>query len=165
MSLHDPKPCGGRVVADLSMLSPAEALLVGHLRLWFAGPEGQAEVWNDLALRLGPGAARHALGLFEDLLDLTVRHARRPLSCRHAGCAAVSADEAVFAHFVQSAATAAREDAMLIAVLLVRADVAPVAAALAEEAGLAFLRAARSEPGAGAGAATTGPPAPPARLH
>lgn len=58
---------------------------------------------------------------------------------RHAlHCKCLGADEACFANFIATAATGEREDAMLIATLIVRADVAPLIASLAAEVGLAF---------------------------
>ena len=59
-------------------------------------------------------------------------------------CPCVGSDEAVFARFVMTAATGEREDAMLVATLLVRADVAPVATAAAQSIGLTLLRGAQS---------------------
>ena len=56
---------------------------------------------------------------------------------RHAvECKCLGADEACFANFVALAATGAQEDAMLIATLLVRADVAPQITSLATNFGL-----------------------------
>ncbi len=93
-------------------------------------------------------------GRFEELLDLLADYRRRPL-VRHApDCRCVGADEAVFAHFVTTAATGEREDAMLIATLLVRADVSPLAASLAQTVGLMVHAAAGPH---------SAPPKPPPR--
>ena len=45
-----------------------------------------------------------------------------------------------FANFVMTAATGERDDAMLIATLLVRPDVAPVVTSVATEVGLALCQ-------------------------
>lgn len=55
-------------------------------------------------------------------------------------CKCLGADESCFANFIVTAATGERDDAMLIATLLVRADVAPLITALATDFGLALMR-------------------------
>ncbi len=61
-------------------------------------------------------------------------------------CKCLGADEACFANFIATAATGEREDAMLIATLLVRPDVAPLIVSLAADVGLAFMRMCLSAP-------------------
>ena len=53
-------------------------------------------------------------------------HARRPLLGHAPDCPCAGADECVFARFVALAAEGAREDAVLMAALMVRADLALV---------------------------------------
>lgn len=73
-----------------------------------------------------------ASGSFAEFFDLVAGHARRPL-CGHAvDCPAVCSDECVLARFVALAAEGAREEAILIASLLVRPDVALYLAGYAE---------------------------------
>lgn len=55
-------------------------------------------------------------------------------------CKCLGADESCFANFIATAATGDRDDAMLIATLLVRPDVAPLITALATDFGLALVR-------------------------
>jgi len=93
---------------------------------------------NDLAQSLGHQKAEHALASLSELCSLCTRHGRRPLMRHGLKCKCVGADEACFAHFIGAATDGAREDAMLIATLLVRPDVAPVITALATEFGLAL---------------------------
>ena len=71
---------------------------------------------------------------------MTARYARRPLLGHAPDCPCAGADECVFARFVALAAEGAREDAVLMAALLVRADVALCLAALAEAIGLGLMR-------------------------
>lgn len=81
-----------------------------------------------------------ASGSFAEFFDLVAGHARRPL-CGHAvDCPAVCSDECVLARFVALAAEGAREEAILIASLLVRPDVALYLAGYAERVGLALMR-------------------------
>ncbi|WP_245706594.1 hypothetical protein [Ruegeria marina] len=60
------------------------------------------------------------------------------------GCACVGADEACFAHLIASAATGAHEDALMLAALIVRPDLAPALVALSEQFGLALQAAVGS---------------------
>lgn len=133
---------GGAPVGRVADLGDVEAMAVLYLRLWCDGPEAQAEVWNDFAAALGPAPGRAALKAFEQLCELCVRYGRRPLTRRQVACECVGADESCFANFIAAAAEGQREDAMLIATLIVRADVAPGLAGLAETVGLALSRIA-----------------------
>ena len=67
-------------------------------------------------------------------------HARRPLMRHAPGCPCAGADECVFARFVALAAEGAREDAILIAALIVRTDIALTLAIRAETVGLRLMR-------------------------
>lgn len=150
---------GGRPVCHLSDLDPVEAAAVLYLRLWCDGPGAQAGVWNDLAASLGPQRGRAALSSFERLCDLCTRHARRPLLRHNVHCACVGSDEACFANFIATAAEGEHEDAIMLACLMIRADVAPMAVGLAQQLGFAFrsmkLSAPESHP----------EPSPKSRLH
>lgn len=84
------------------------------------------------ALREGSDMGR----IFDQMMLVFRRHARRPLVHHGMSCDCLGADEAVLAQFVRLAARGKREDACLMAMLLVRADVAPLAVSLAEQLGL-----------------------------
>jgi hypothetical protein len=127
-------------------LNGIEAASVIYLRLWCDGPDARARVWNDLATSLGTERGRCAVASFEDLCGLCTKHGRRPLMRHSVQCKCVGADEACFANFIAAAAAGEREDAMLIATLLVRADVAPSLTALATDFGLALMRMNLSAP-------------------
>ncbi len=129
---------GGAPVAMLTDLDSVAAASVIYLRMWCNGPETQVDVWNDLANALGSQRGRKALETFEDLCGLCARHGRRPLMRHAVQCKCIGADEACFANFIATAADGERDDAMLIATLLVRADVAPIIASLATDFGLAL---------------------------
>lgn len=68
-------------------------------------------------------------------------------------CTCIGADERCFAHFIETAATGRREDALLLATLMVREDAAPLAVAHAQHLGLALMRMDIGD----AGTASAGP--------
>jgi len=127
-------------VARLDALPELQAWCVTALRHWMEGPATQTALRRDLACSHGVAGGRAILRDLDSLLDLICRDGRRQMMRRHVGCAAVAADEAVFAQFVATAATGQREDALLMAMLIVRPDLAPLAASLGQRLGLAYLR-------------------------
>lgn len=137
---------GGLPVGFLSELGPVEAGAVLCLRRWCDGPEGQAALWNEFASGLDSAPGRRALKSFETLVDLWIRHARRPMIRHQAACRCLGSDEACFANFVAVASEGDREDALMIATVVVRADVAPLLVSLAEDFGLALRRIALAPP-------------------
>ena len=131
---------GGATVGYICELDPVEAGAVIYLRMWNGGPDAQSQVWNDFATALGPQGGREALKSFEALCDLCVQHARRPLMRHNVMCKCLGADEASFATFIWYASQGAREDAMLIAMTMVRPEVAGIVTGLAQDFGLALKR-------------------------
>ena len=119
MSAH-PRAPGAAAIGRLDELPPLERRVIRCLRLWCAGAGGE--------------------GRFDELMQMAARHARRPLLAHAPDCPCAGADECVFARFVALAAEGAREDAILMAVLMVRADVACGLAGLAETVGLGLMR-------------------------
>lgn len=138
---------GGAPVGYLSELAPVEAGAVLYLRLWGDGDAARSRVWNDFASQLGPAQGRHALGSFETLCDLCARHGRRPLMRHHVTCKCLGADESCWATFIGYASEGAREDALQMAMTLVRPDMATLLAGLAEDFGLALRRMSLRAPG------------------
>lgn len=135
---------GAAPVGFLSEMAALEARAILYLRLWCQSPETKADVWNGFAMALGAEAGRAALKDFETLVDTLLAHARRPLMRHQLGCSCVGADEAAFARFLAAAAEGEREDAMLLACLMARADMAPVLAAMAEPVAIALTRLDRA---------------------
>lgn len=133
---------GGAPVGYITELGPVEAGAVLYLRLWCDGPDAQTQVWNDFATALGPQSGRKALKSFETLCDLCLRHGRRPLMRHHVTCKCLGADESCFANFVGYASEGEREDALLIAMTMVRPDIAPALVGVAQDFGLALRRMA-----------------------
>ncbi len=155
---------GGAPVGFLSELEALEAASILYLRRWCDGPRSRAQVSHDFAATLGAEHGQRALDAFENLYSLCCEHGRRPLMRHAVNCKCMGSDESCFANFVAAAATGAREDALMIATLLVRPDVAPILTALAADFGLALarmnLRATRS-----AAHATRQPAPRPITLH
>ena len=131
---------GGAPVGYVAELDPIEAGAVMYLRLWCDGPDSQAIVWEDFSLHLGIDQGREALKALEQLCNLCVSYGRRPLMRHHVTCKCLGADESCFANFVAAATEGEHEDAMLIATILVRADMAPSLVGLAQSVGLALKR-------------------------
>ncbi len=137
---------GGTPVGFITELDAIEAASVIYLRLWCDGPEARRQIWTDLATCLGANKGRRILQSFKSLCSLCAEHGRRPLMRRTLQCKCLGADEACFANFVATAATGDHEDAMLIATLLVRPDVAPLITALAADFGLAVKQMQLADP-------------------
>jgi hypothetical protein len=139
----NPQPAspGGAAVGHLLEMPELERQVILYLRLWCDGQRGRQEVWQDLAARQGAAEARRTLGAFEELVGLAVAHARRPLVHHRIECPCAGVDECALARMVALSAEGAREDAALIATLLIRPDMALVLAAIAAEFGLLLRRA------------------------
>lgn len=137
---------GGAPVGHLLELPDIEQGAVACLRLWCDGPDAQARLWRDLSAALGTAHGSTALKALERLLTLVVRHGRRSLMCHGTDCRCVGGDEAAFANLVAAAAAGERKDALLLASLLVHPGMAPEAADLAAQFGLALRRMAIGRP-------------------
>ena len=154
-----PNKRGGAPVGLMTELDGVEAASVIYLRLWCGGPDGQDSVSEDFAMGLGVERGAKAFKSFAELCRLCARHGRRPLMRHAVSCKCLGADEACFANFISTAADGAREDAMLIATLIVRADIAPMVASLAADVGLAFkCMNLRPQPSLGEAAHSIYPP-------
>lgn len=140
---------GAAPVARLSDLTALEQRFVLYARLWSEGRLGQAEVWRDLVDRDGPRAASAATEQLDTLLREVMTHGRRPLQRHAASCPCAGGDECVLARFVALAAEGAREEAILMASLLVRADVSLELTRIAEALGLTLMRELAEVPRAG----------------
>lgn len=131
---------GGAAIGLLTDLDGISVAAVVYLRMWCDGPDAQLDVQSDFTNVLGADQGQKAAGSLQQLCDLCTRHGRRPLMRHSRRCKCLGSDEACFANFIATAVEGDREDAMLIATLLVRPDVAPVVASLAVEFGLALKR-------------------------
>lgn len=171
---------GGAPVGYLSALPGVEAGAVRCLRALLdetdgaggtdetdgAGGSGDARerTAGEFTRALGPERGWDAMIAFEEICDLLRRHGRRPLMRHRADCECLGADESAFATFIAAAADGDREDAVLIATLLVRADMAFRLTALAERVGPALARLSPRRKRA-APRWAGGPRTPPRNLH
>ncbi|WP_172292215.1 hypothetical protein [Pseudoruegeria sp. HB172150] len=141
MSIEQPRPQrGGAPVGFITELDPVGAGAVLYLRLWNDGPDAQAQVHRDFAAHLGPRDGASAVTALEAICDICHRHGRRPLMRHGVSCRCLGGDESCFATFIGVAGDGDREDAMLIAATMIRADMAPSLVGLAETLGLALKR-------------------------
>ncbi|MEX0284545.1 MAG: hypothetical protein AB3N23_08025 [Paracoccaceae bacterium] len=132
---------GAAPVGYMHELDPIEAGAVQYLRLWCSGPEHKLQIWDELMAALGPCDGRSTYETFESMCSLFTRYARRPMMRHHVSCKCLGADESCFANFVGYASEGAREDAFLLAVNLVRPDVAASLVSMGEAFGMALRRA------------------------
>jgi len=139
---------GGAPVGHLSELTGAEAASVIYLRLWCEGGSKRQGIHSDFASVFGNVRADHLNQTFGELCRLCVQHGRRPLMRHAVQCGCLGGDEACFANFVAYAAEGEREDALLMATLMVRPDMAPLLTSLATEVGLALKQMRLAAPSA-----------------
>lgn len=131
---------GAAPVGYLHELPTEDVRAIRLLRQW-CGPVHE-DVTPQLIEDLGPEKAQLAAETLGQIATVMARYARRPLMRHSTSCDCVGGDEACFATLVSAASHGAREDAMMIACLMVRADFSPALVGLAEQLGLA-LRAGR----------------------
>ena len=129
-----PQPSRGAApVGVLAELPPLETGAVRAFRMWFSGPHGRADLWTRFAAAYGARPGRTRIGALDRCFMCMVEGARRPLMRHGLACNCLGGDEAAIAHFFAASAAGDREDAMLLATLLVRADMAAALVTLAEE--------------------------------
>ncbi len=133
---------GAVPVGLLTEVGPVEAAAVIYLRLWCDGEDGRGKVAEDFCAMLGPRDGNAATEDFDQLCDLSMRHGRRPFMRHQLTCKCLGGDEACFANFIAAASEGQREDAMLLATLMVRPDMASCLVGLAESFGIALRRMA-----------------------
>ncbi len=128
-------------------LPPVAAAAVTALRLWRAGPDGQAALWEAFARSFGPAEGRAHLKAVERFAAALggMRAGTRP-----PGCPCLDAEERRVGLLVAAAAEGARDRAAEMATEILPGADALRLAARAEAAGLALrrlaLRAERSSP-------------------
>lgn len=135
---------GGAAVGRLCDIPPLEACAVLYLRLWCDGPAAQRRVYDDFAAALGPVEAQRAVGAIGSLFEFYNQYGRRPLIRHGVDSTSIGVDEACFSNVVAAASEGQHDDAMMIAVLMVRPDVAPILVGLTASFGLALRRLASS---------------------
>ena len=134
---------GGAPVGLLADLDAIEAGAVLYLRLWTSGAAARQQMLVEFGRAIGPEGAHATLNSLGHICDLCTRHGRRPIMRHGITCKCLGSDEACFANLITLAARGDREDAMLIATLMVRPDMAPALSGLAETFGLGVTRLTR----------------------
>ncbi|MGZ9810521.1 hypothetical protein ACXN5S_08660 [Pseudoroseicyclus sp. H15] len=104
---------GAAPVGHLAELGEVESSAIIALRLWCDGARGEIGLTD---------AGLEALG---DTMQLLLGHGRRKLMRHGAGCSCLGGDEACFAQLVALAACGEQDEALMLAMLMVRADMAP----------------------------------------
>lgn len=140
MSIEAPGHSGAAPLVRLYDLPTLEQRVVVCARLWRADEVGRAELERDLAARHGTAVGRAAFGRLEDFLGLVCDHSRRRIEIGAVASVGVTGDECVLARLVALAAEGAREEAILISALLIRADMALELARRAMAVGHLLLR-------------------------
>ncbi len=135
---NDHPTAGGAAVGLVTDLDPAAMLAVLYLRVWC--DDGLDRVTEDFSLALGQPHGTRAAAAFGALCTACLQSGRRPLMRHMSGCRCLGGDEACFAQLLTQAATGDREDALMLAMLMVRADHAPGLVELAQQSGLALYR-------------------------
>jgi len=129
---------GAAPVADLASLPVMEATSVIYFRHWSDSAADQSTLRAEFYNGLGASKGRELGEQFQLFCEMCFRHARRPLARHSIGCRCVGADEACFANLVASSPEADTEDAMMIATLIVKAEIAPLITGLTVDVGLAL---------------------------
>lgn len=140
---------GAASVGYLTDLPPIEAASIGFLRSWCDSEGSQLGVTREFTRALGDEAGTQAVRMLHQLCAICTDHGRRPLMRHGLNCSCLGADEACFANLISAGSEGAREDAMMLASLIVRVEMAPMLASLAVDFGMALRRYCLRDPGHG----------------
>lgn len=140
MNAHLRQP-GGVTVGMLDDQPWFEATVIRYFRLWGDGPEGQDRVQYEYLAQAGPDTGPMLVAAWAEMIAIFASYRRRPLLRHATDCRCVGADEACFALFMATAAHGEEEDALMTALLMVRADMAPLVTQLARQVGLGLRQA------------------------
>lgn len=108
---------GSTTVGDMTGVTHVADMVITCLRQW--NRNGAAAAFALLRDRMGAAQAGASVRALQDLADILEAHMRRPLRCHAPHCSCVGTDEAAIARFVEEAAFGARDDALMLASLLV----------------------------------------------
>lgn len=133
--------CPGSVsVGQLSEQPTFETCIVTYLRLWADGEEAQRRLQHMLIELCGPARGARMTKTWAEMIALLARFRRRSIMRHALDCPCLGADEAWFANFMATAATGERDDALMLATLLIRPDIAPLLTDLARQFGLSLAQ-------------------------
>lgn len=131
-------PAGASKVADLRAMPGNQALAVMFFRDWCSGCRSSVE--KALVESLGFERGGATVAALDEFMELLAHQGRRPVRYHDLHCVCVGADEAVIANLLHLAATGEREDAMLVASLLLPGETLSIAVEAARIAGLGIMR-------------------------
>ncbi|WP_417726092.1 hypothetical protein [Roseovarius sp.] len=131
---------GQMSVDQMSEMHGLARLVVAALRAWNAG--GAIRAHALLCERMAEPMALTAFEALQDVTEVLGATLRRPLRCHAPHCPCVGMDEAAFARFVEEAALGEREDALMMASVLVNARGILALTEAAARFGLSLQRAA-----------------------
>lgn len=137
---------GGATVGHLTDLSAIEAAAVLYLRMWGEGDQGIRQIQRDFTTILGGPDGQLAFLAFDSLCQNCANYGRRPLMRHQLKCNCLGADENCFANLIGAAGDGAREDAAIMAALIVRPDLAFALADLAQQVAITFQRLIHAAP-------------------
>lgn len=130
-------------MGQMAELPPLESAAVLCLRLWCDSEAAQErDAFFQGFAHFGGPAAFEAVG---HLCRLCLSFGRRPLMRHSVSCPCVGGDEACLAQLIKAATHGDRDDAMMLACLMIRPDFATTAVHLAECAGVALARVAEAK--------------------
>lgn len=130
---------GGEKVGQIAQLDPLGRASVACLRRWSL--PGQS-LQDHLARSFDPINAHKVADRFDQLAQFLNRYGRRPFMRHGPDCDCLGADEALFAHLCRLAVEGEREDTLMFAMLMCRADMAPCLVTLVEAFALSLTRGA-----------------------
>ena len=141
MTYQNSRLSGAASVSRVDAVDPQSLFLITALRLSARNGKGERSeswgaLWEGFALNVGVKRADEARATFENLVSLFRKHGRRPLVTHDGSCSCIGSDEVVFSQFVCLAADGEPEDAMLMGMLMLRADIVPLAVGVAQQLGL-----------------------------
>ena len=137
---------GAAAVGRIADLSPIEVASVLYFRMWNDGQNGLAQIKRDFISTLGSDDGQTAFWAFDNLCQHCSHYSRRPLMRHQLKCNCLCADESCFANLIQAAGEGEREDAALMASLIIRPDLALPMADLAQQVAISFQRLINAVP-------------------
>ncbi len=139
----DFKTRGGAPVSQIDELPTLEIIAIMFLRMWCDGGPTRERMMQDLSNALGDKDAQTVGTLFDDLMQITLKCARRPLMRHGVPCRCFGGDECAFANMLAAAVSGDREEAMLFSSILITGQAAYPAAAIAQNLSPYLLRFAQ----------------------
>jgi hypothetical protein len=134
---------GAAPVGVLHELPPIELAAIVYMRFWCEGGADRQMIARDFRLVMGEQAGAAATKNFDELMDLLLNNARRPIMRHGLGCKCFGGDESTFAKMIAAEVGQDHDDAYLFASLLMTGHAAWSAIQVAGRLGQVFLRLAR----------------------